>query len=75
VRLRRWKDAEDALDKASRWQPRRKTAPTLFFLRGELAERQKHYDQAEQYFRQALELDPENAMTLNYLGYMWADKG
>jgi tetratricopeptide (TPR) repeat protein len=47
----------------------------LFFLRGELAERQKHLDQAEQYFRQALNLDPANAMTLNYLGYMWADKG
>jgi len=44
-------------------------------LRGELADREKHMDQAEQYFRQALDLDAENAMTLNYLGYMLADKG
>ena len=43
-------------------------------MRGEWAERQKHYEQAEQFFRQALELDPANAMTLNYLGYMLADK-
>ena len=53
----------------------RKTAPTLLFLRGELAERQKHYEPAEQFFRQALELEPDSAMTLNYLGYMLADKG
>ena len=32
-------------------------------------------DQAESHFRQALDLDPTNAMTLNYLGYMFADKG
>jgi Tfp pilus assembly protein PilF len=44
-------------------------------MRGEWAERQKHYEPAEQFFRQALELDPESAMTLNYLGYMMADKG
>ena len=30
---------------------------------------------AEQFFRQALDLDPSNAMVLNYLGYMLADKG
>ncbi len=75
VRLHRWKDAEDAFDKAEPLAVKKDDRTYLFFLRGELAERQKHLDQAEQYFRQALDLDPENAMTLNYLGYMWADKG
>ncbi|MGB6855924.1 MAG: tetratricopeptide repeat protein [Terracidiphilus sp.] len=75
VRLRRWKDAEDAFDKGDPLATKKEDRTYLFFLRGELAERQKHYDQAEQYFNQALNLDPENAMTLNYLGYMWADKG
>jgi len=75
VRLRRWKDAEDAFDKAEPLTTKKEDRTYLFFLRGELAERQKHYDQAEQYFHQALDLDPSNAMTLNYLGYMWADKG
>ena len=75
VRLRRWKDAEDALDKADPLATKKEDRTYLFFLRGEWAERQKHLDQAEQFFRQALSLDPDNAMTLNYLGYMWADKG
>jgi len=75
VRLHRWKDAEDALDKSEPLATKKEDRTYLFFLRGELAERQKHFDQAEQYFNQALALDPENAMTLNYLGYMWADKG
>ena len=75
VRLHRWKDAEDALDKSEPLATKKEDRTYLFFLRGELAERQKHFDQAEQYFNQALALDPENAMTLNYLGYMWADRG
>jgi tetratricopeptide (TPR) repeat protein len=75
VRQRRWKDAEDAFDKGDPLATKKEDRTYLFFLRGELAERQKHMDQAEQYFNQALALDPENAMTLNYLGYMWADKG
>jgi tetratricopeptide (TPR) repeat protein len=75
VRLHRWKDAEDALDKSEPLATKKEDRTYLFFLRGELAERQKHYDQAEQYFNQALNLDPENTMTLNYLGYMWADRG
>ncbi len=75
VRLRRWKDAEDALDKAEPLTTKKEDRTYLFFLKGELAERQKHTDQAEQFFKQALDLDPANAMTLNYMGYMWADKG
>ncbi len=74
VRLRRWKDAEDAFDKAEPLTTKKEDKTYLFFLRGELAERQKHFEPAEQFFRQALELDPANAMTLNYLGYMLADK-
>ena len=75
VRLRRWKEAEDALAKAEPLTNKKEDKLYLLFLRGELAERQKHFEQAEQYFRQVLELDPSNAMTLNYLGYMLADKG
>jgi tetratricopeptide (TPR) repeat protein len=75
IRLKRWKDAEDALDKAEPLATKKDDRTYQFFLRGEWCERQKHFDQAEQFFRQALALDPDNAMTLNYLGYMWADKG
>ena len=75
VRLRRWKDAEDAFDKAEPLTTKKEDRTYLFFLKGELAERQKHMEPAEQFFRQALDLDPSNAQTLNYLGYMLADKG
>jgi Tfp pilus assembly protein PilF len=47
----------------------------IYFLRGALQERQKHIDAAEQQFRQSLTVDPNNALTLNYLGYMLADHG
>jgi tetratricopeptide (TPR) repeat protein len=75
IRLRRWKDAEEALAKAGALTTKKEDRLFLLFVKGELAERQKHYEPAEQFFRQALELDPSNAMTLNYLGYMLADKG
>jgi tetratricopeptide (TPR) repeat protein len=75
TRLRRWKDAEDALNKAETLTSKKEDRIYLLFLRGALAERQKHDEPAEKYFRQVLDLDPSNAMTLNYLGYMLADKG
>ena len=75
TRLHRWKDAEDALNKASSLTTKKDDKIYLLFLRGALADREKHTDQAEPFFRQALDLDPQNAMTLNYLGYMLADKG
>jgi tetratricopeptide (TPR) repeat protein len=75
VQLHRWKDADDALNKAEPLTTKKEDRASLLFMRGELAERQKHYEPAEQFFREVLELDPSNTMTLNYLGYMLADKG
>ena len=76
TRLHRWKDAEDALQQGrSSLTTKKEDRVYLLFLNGALAERQKHYEPAEQFFRQALDLDPSNAMALNYLGYMLADKG
>jgi tetratricopeptide (TPR) repeat protein len=75
TRMRRWKDAEDALNKAAALTTKKEDNIYLLFLKGALAERQKRLEPAEQYFRQALEIDPGNAMVLNYLGYMLADKG
>jgi tetratricopeptide (TPR) repeat protein len=75
IRLRRWKEAEDAFNKAGTMTTKTEDRTYLLFLRGELAERQKHYEPAEQFFRQALEVDPNSSMTMNYLGYMMADKG
>jgi len=73
--LRRWKDAEEAYNKAEALTTKNENRAYLLFLRGALAERQKHYEPAEQLFRQALEIDPSSAITLNYLGYTLADRG
>ncbi|MDR3738614.1 MAG: tetratricopeptide repeat protein [Terracidiphilus sp.] len=75
TRVRRWKDAEEALNKAQALTAKNEDKLYLLFLRGALFERQKRYDTAEPYFKQALEIDPANAMVLNYYGYMLADKG
>jgi len=75
VRAHRWKEADDAFNKAESLTTKKEDKAYLLFLRGELVERQKHYEPAEQFFRQSLEQEPDNAMVLNYLGYMLADKG
>jgi tetratricopeptide (TPR) repeat protein len=75
VRARRWKEAEEAFSKAEALTTKKEDRAYLIFLRAELAERQKHFEPAEQLFRQALELEPDSAMILNYVGYMLADKG
>lgn len=47
----------------------------FYFQYGSACERGKDYRRAAVHFRKSLELDPENPVTLNYLGYMWADLG
>jgi tetratricopeptide (TPR) repeat protein len=74
LRLRHWKEAEEALAKAEPLATSKDDKVNLYFRKGALAEREKHYDQAEQLFHKVLEIDPDNAITLNNLGYMLADK-
>jgi tetratricopeptide (TPR) repeat protein len=74
ARLKRWKDAEDALAQADKLSTRSEDKEYVLFLQGSMCERQKKYDLAEQKFRQVLQQDPNNTMTLNYLGYMMADR-
>src|SRR5579883_634325 len=75
TRLKRWDDAQRALDKAEELSIKPDDKEYVYFLRGSSFERQKKYDQAEEMFRKVLASDPQNAMTLNYLGYMLADRG
>lgn len=48
---------------------------TLLYSRGISLERSNQWPRAEQDFRKALELNPEQPYVLNYLGYSWVDKG
>jgi tetratricopeptide (TPR) repeat protein len=74
-RLKRWPDAEAALDKAAKLSTKDEDKEYVEFLRGSTYERQKKYDQAEEVFRKVLAADPQSAAVLNYLGYMLADRG
>lgn len=46
----------------------------VFYYDGIAYERQNQWDKAEKQFRRALELSPDEAMVLNYLGYSLVDK-
>ncbi len=48
---------------------------TLFYFRGIALERTKQWPRAEADFRKALELQPDQPLVLNYLGYSWVDQG
>lgn len=74
MRLKRWKDSEDAIAQAEKLATRPEEKEYIRFLQGSIYERQKKYDQAEQAFRQVLQQNPSNSMALNYLGYMLADR-
>ena len=74
-RLKRWPEAEEALDKAEPLSTKDEDRQYIYFLRGSTYERQKKYEPAEEAFRKVLSGDPQNATALNYLGYMLADRG
>ncbi|MGI9481417.1 MAG: tetratricopeptide repeat protein [Hyphomicrobiales bacterium] len=48
---------------------------TLFYFRGICFERTKRWPKAEADFRKALELNNDQPLVLNYLGYSWVDQG
>jgi tetratricopeptide (TPR) repeat protein len=75
TRLRRWNDADQAFNKADQLSIKPEDKEYVHFLRGSEYERQKNYDQAEAEFKKVLDADPLSAVTLNYLGYMNADRG
>jgi tetratricopeptide (TPR) repeat protein len=79
TRARSWNEALDALAKAEQLSTKPDDKAAVQFLRGDLYQRQKMFDQAEAEFRKVLAAtsptDPQAAATLNYLGYMNADRG
>ncbi len=47
----------------------------IFYSRGVAYERSNQWPKAEADFKHALELQPDQPLVLNYLGYTWIDKG
>ena len=79
TRGKRYDDALAALAKAEQLSTKPEDKGYVSFLRGDLYQRQKMFDQAEAEFKKVLTTtsptDPQTAATLNYLGYMNADRG
>lgn len=70
----RWLDAVTHYDRAvARAQEQASWA--LLYVRGIALERSKQWDRAEADFLRALDLRPDDALLLNYLGYFWAEQG
>jgi tetratricopeptide (TPR) repeat protein len=74
TRLKRYSDAEEALNKAEHLSTKADDKEYVFFLRGDTYEHEKKYDEAEAEFKKVLAITPQNAAALNYLGYMNADR-
>ena len=72
---KRWADAEQSIHAAEKIQQDSSGKEMTGFLLGAIFERQKKFDQAETEFRKVLEANPHNTSTLNYYGYMLADRG
>lgn len=72
---KRWTDMAKSLDEMEKVASTNEEKETLHFSRGEMYERTKRFDSAETEFRKVLDLNPDSASALNYLGYMLADRG
>ena len=69
-------EAADAYDRALALvsNPERRHWP-MFYQRAIAFERSKQWPQAEADFLKALELEPDQPLVLNYLGYSWVEMG
>jgi Flp pilus assembly protein TadD len=72
---RRWPDAEQSVNSANKIAHGASDKEMAVFMLGAIFERQKKFDQAEEQFRKVLDANPRNSSTLNYYGYMLADRG
>jgi tetratricopeptide (TPR) repeat protein len=72
LRQKRYDAAEAMLKDGTRRYP---SDDALCFARGAVLERMGRLGEAERMLLKAIELNSKNAMALNYLGYMLADRG
>ncbi|HLH08286.1 MAG TPA: tetratricopeptide repeat protein [Terriglobales bacterium] len=75
ARLKRYPEAEDAINHALQLSTKPDDKRYAQFVQGSIFEREKKYDQAEDVFKQLINSDPSDAQSLNYLGYILADRG
>ena len=68
-------EAEAAVQSAEKLATQPAEQETVGFSMAAVYEREKKYDQAELAFQGVLAINPRNAPTLNYYGYMLAERG
>jgi tetratricopeptide (TPR) repeat protein len=71
---KKWEEMGKALDQADKLSKTDDEKENVIFQRGAMYERMKKIELAEEQFRKVLEMDPDSAAALNYLGYMLADR-
>ena len=74
-RARKFHEADQEAQEAEKLAGRQGNRVMVWFLRGAIAERQKKFDEAEEQFKRVLAVEPRESSTLNYYGYMLADRG
>jgi tetratricopeptide (TPR) repeat protein len=74
-KAKRYEDMAKPLDAAEKLSETKPDKESVYFMRGAMYERLKKNDASEAEFRKVLEMDPDSAGALNYLGYMLADRG
>jgi tetratricopeptide (TPR) repeat protein len=72
---KKYADAELSAQKAEQMAHQAQDKQSAWYMLGAIYEREKKYDQASEEFQKVLDADPNNAPTLNYYGYMLADRG
>ncbi len=69
-------EAADTYSRVLALQPKvDKNQWLLYYYRGIANERRKNWPAAESDLKKALELNPDQPLVLNYLGYSWVDQG
>jgi tetratricopeptide (TPR) repeat protein len=74
VKGKKFDDAAKSLDAAEKLADSQEEKIDVWFKRGAMFERMKNVSAAEAEFRKVLAVTPNNPATLNYLGYMLADR-
>jgi tetratricopeptide (TPR) repeat protein len=71
-RARKFDEAQATLNTALQRFPNEEQ---VYFMQGALYEKMNRVDEAEKAFRKALEFEKDDPAVLNYLGFMFADRG
>jgi tetratricopeptide (TPR) repeat protein len=73
-KAKNYTEVNKSLDAAEKLSTTKDELEAIHFTRGAMYERMKKYTESEAEFKKVLEINPNSASTLNYFGYMLADR-